>query len=37
VEDVLSRAELADTAAAYRRVAGFDKNVLNERPSIVPM
>jgi 2-polyprenyl-6-methoxyphenol hydroxylase-like FAD-dependent oxidoreductase len=37
VEDVLSRAELADTAAAYRRVAGFDKDVLNERPSILPM
>jgi len=35
VEDVLSAAELAETAAAYRRVAGFDKDALNARPSIL--
>jgi 2-polyprenyl-6-methoxyphenol hydroxylase-like FAD-dependent oxidoreductase len=35
IEDVLSAAELAETAAAYRRVAGFDKDALNARPPIV--
>jgi 2-polyprenyl-6-methoxyphenol hydroxylase-like FAD-dependent oxidoreductase len=35
VEDVLSETELAETAAAYRRVAGFDKDALNARGPIV--
>jgi len=35
IEDVLSAAELAETAAAYRRVAGFDKDALNARAPIV--
>lgn len=35
VEDVLSEAELAEAAAAYPRVAGFDKETLNARASIV--
>ena len=37
VQDVLSEAELAETAAAYRRVAGFDKDALNARPSILSL
>ncbi len=35
IEDVLSRAELEDAAAAYKRLAGFDKDALNARPPIV--
>jgi 2-polyprenyl-6-methoxyphenol hydroxylase-like FAD-dependent oxidoreductase len=35
VEDVLDKAELAETAATYRLLAGFDKEALNARPSIV--
>lgn len=35
IEDVLSAAELAGTAAAYKRVAGFDKDALNARPPIL--
>jgi 2-polyprenyl-6-methoxyphenol hydroxylase-like FAD-dependent oxidoreductase len=35
VDDVLSRAELEHTAAAYRQVAGFDKDMLNARGPIV--
>jgi hypothetical protein len=31
---VLDKAELAKTAAAYRLVAGFDKDALNARPPI---
>ena len=37
IEDVLSREELEDAAGAYKRLAGFDKDTLNERPSIVPV
>jgi 5-methylphenazine-1-carboxylate 1-monooxygenase len=36
VEDVLTPAELDETAAAYKRIAGFDKDALNARASIVP-
>ena len=35
IEDVLSRAELENAAAAYKRLAGFDKDALNARPPIV--
>jgi len=35
IEDVLSRAELEETASAYKRLAGFDKDALNTRPPIV--
>jgi len=35
IEDVLSAAELDEAAASYRRIAGFDKHTLNDRPSIV--
>jgi hypothetical protein len=32
---VLTPAELEGTAAAYKQVAGFDKDALNARPPIV--
>lgn len=35
IEDILTTAELEDVAAAYKRIAGFDKDALNNRPSIV--
>ncbi len=35
IEDVLTQDELEGTAAAYKRVAGFDKDALNGRPPIV--
>jgi 2-polyprenyl-6-methoxyphenol hydroxylase-like FAD-dependent oxidoreductase len=35
IEDVLSRAELEEIAAGYKRVAGFDKDALNARSPIV--
>ena len=35
IEDVLSSAELEETASAYKRIAGFDKDALNTRPPIV--
>ncbi len=35
IEDVLSAEELADVASGYTRVAGFDKEALNSRPSII--
>jgi 2-polyprenyl-6-methoxyphenol hydroxylase-like FAD-dependent oxidoreductase len=37
IEDVLSPAELEEAAAAYKRLAGFDRETLNSRPPIVPM
>ncbi len=37
IEDVLSAKELEDTAEGYKRVAGFDRETLNQRPSIVPV
>ena len=37
IEDVLSREELIATASAYKRLAGFDVEGLNARPSIVPL
>jgi 2-polyprenyl-6-methoxyphenol hydroxylase-like FAD-dependent oxidoreductase len=36
IDDVLSEAEREGTAAAYKRLAGFDKDALNARPPIVP-
>jgi 2-polyprenyl-6-methoxyphenol hydroxylase-like FAD-dependent oxidoreductase len=35
IEDVLSRRELEESAAAYKRLAGFDKDALNARAPIV--
>ena len=35
IEDVLSAEELSRTAAAYKQIAGFDKDALNARPPIV--
>lgn len=35
IKDVLTEDELAGTAAAYKRIAGFDKDILNTRPPIV--
>ncbi len=37
IEDVLTPAELENTAASYKRLAGFDVDALNARPSIVGM
>lgn len=37
VEDVLTPAELEETAARYKKLAGFDKEALNQRPPIVPV
>lgn len=36
VEEVLTPGELEETARGYKRLAGFDKDTLNSRPSIVP-
>ena len=36
IDDVFDRAELEEIAAAYKRVAGFDPAVLNERASWTP-
>ncbi len=36
IQDVLSPAELQEAAAGYKRIAGFDKEMLNNRASIVP-
>ena len=35
IEDVLSATELQEAAAGYKRIAGFDKDALNNRPPIV--
>ncbi len=35
IENILTTAELEDVAAGYKRVAGFDKDALNSRASIV--
>ena len=35
IEDVLSRRELEEAASGYKRIAGFDRDALNVRPSIV--
>jgi 2-polyprenyl-6-methoxyphenol hydroxylase-like FAD-dependent oxidoreductase len=35
IEEVLSGAELEETAAGYKKLAGFDREALNARPSIV--
>jgi 5-methylphenazine-1-carboxylate 1-monooxygenase len=37
IEDVLTRAELEEAAAGYKRLAGFDKEQLNARGPIVPV
>jgi 2-polyprenyl-6-methoxyphenol hydroxylase-like FAD-dependent oxidoreductase len=36
IEDVLSADELQEAAAGYKRIAGFDREVLNNRAPIVP-
>ena len=35
ITDVLSAAELEEAAAGYKRLAGFDKDALNTRPSLI--
>ncbi len=35
IEDVLTQEELEETSSAYKRIAGFDKDELNARASIV--
>jgi 5-methylphenazine-1-carboxylate 1-monooxygenase len=35
ISDVLSRAELEETAAAYKKLAGFDIETLNQSPPII--
>lgn len=37
IDEVLSRSELEDVAANYKRVAGFQVDALNARPPIVPL
>ena len=37
VNDVLSRQELEDVANNYKRLAGFDREALNARPSLTPL
>jgi 2-polyprenyl-6-methoxyphenol hydroxylase-like FAD-dependent oxidoreductase len=37
IDEVLSKAELEEAAAGYKRLAGFDKDKLNQRPPIVPL
>lgn len=34
LEDVISQAELEEISASYKRTAGFDPKLLNERPSL---
>jgi hypothetical protein len=34
IDAVISRAEVEEIAAKYKRMAGFDKDVLNDRPSL---
>jgi 2-polyprenyl-6-methoxyphenol hydroxylase-like FAD-dependent oxidoreductase len=34
LEDVISREELESAAGDYKMIAGFDKDILNERPSL---
>jgi 2-polyprenyl-6-methoxyphenol hydroxylase-like FAD-dependent oxidoreductase len=36
IEEVLTPGELEETASRYKKLAGFDKEGLNSRPSIVP-
>ncbi len=36
VSEVLSQEELEDVAANYKRIAGFDRDTLNSRPSLTP-
>ena len=35
IEDVLSAAELEEAASGYKRIAGFDRDALNNRGPIV--
>jgi 2-polyprenyl-6-methoxyphenol hydroxylase-like FAD-dependent oxidoreductase len=37
IEDVLRPEELEETARSYKQLAGFDREALNSRPSIVPL
>jgi hypothetical protein len=34
LDDVISHDGLVEISARYRRLAGFDPNVLNQRPSL---
>ncbi|WP_421932773.1 flavin-dependent oxidoreductase [Phenylobacterium sp.] len=36
VHDVISREELEATAGEYKKLAGFDREALNSRPSLIP-
>jgi len=36
IEDVISRAELEKVTGGYRKLAGFDRDSLNARPSLTP-
>jgi hypothetical protein len=36
IDDIIERSELEEVAAAYKRVAGFDPAVLNDRASWTP-
>jgi hypothetical protein len=36
IDNVLSATELQEAAAGYKRMAGFDKDILNNRGPIVP-
>ena len=36
IHDVIPEAELQEIAASYKRAAGFDPSILNERPSLNP-
>ena len=36
IEEVLTPGELEETASRYKKLAGFDREGLNSRPSIVP-
>jgi len=37
IEEVLTPSELEETASSYKKLAGFDKDALNLRPSIVQL
>ena len=37
ISEILSKTELEETAAGYKKIAGFDVGTLNSRPPIVPL
>jgi hypothetical protein len=37
IEDVLTQAEREATAAGYKQIAGFDRDALNARESIIAL